>query len=123
VVKPKRKPSVDDEALERALAAALARQRASDVPRRDGLTQIEDMLRDRPRREVCEFASYSMQVHNLGLRPWQSPPCHGDSYPGHDGHAAGAALLQRLLAAGLSRFEPDPIAALERVETRPSPAA
>ena len=34
----------------------------------------------------------------------------------HRGIAKSAALLRRLLAAGRSRFEPDPIAALEAAE-------
>jgi hypothetical protein len=32
------------------------------------------------------------------------------------GRAAAAELLRRLLAAGLSRYEPDPVNALARVE-------
>jgi hypothetical protein len=32
------------------------------------------------------------------------------------GRAAAAELLRRLLAAGLSRYEPDPLRALARIE-------
>jgi hypothetical protein len=38
------------------------------------------------------------------------------------GRAAAAELLRRLLAAGLSRYEPDPVNALTRVEaSEPKP--
>jgi hypothetical protein len=40
------------------------------------------------------------------------PPMYGDLHePEYEAHV----LLQRLLNAGLSRYEPDPIGALERV--------
>jgi len=72
-------------------------------------------------------AAYSQQVKNLHLRPWQSPPCWIDpadvediiaAGPGEDdthGRYDAARLLKRMLAAGLSRFEPDPAGALLRV--------
>jgi hypothetical protein len=57
------------------------------------------------------------------LKPWEFPPIWIDDISAtlkeppesKDRHRA-AKLLQRLLAAGLSRYEPDPLAALERVE-------
>jgi hypothetical protein len=57
----------------------------------------------------------------LNLVPWQSPPCHASRRSGQpfgDPRAAreSAELLKRLLDAGLSHYEPDPIAALARVE-------
>ena len=75
MVKTKTKRSIDDEALERALQRALVRQKASKRARRNGLTQIEGMLRDQPRREVLLFASYSEQMDSLKLRPWMFPRC------------------------------------------------
>jgi hypothetical protein len=74
------------------------------------------MLKDQPRREVCEFASYSQQMRSLQLRPWQFPPCWlslGDSNPEH---AAAVVLVKRLFDAGLLRYEPDPIKALQGTE-------
>lgn len=121
MVKTKTKRSIDDEALERALQRALVRQKASNVPRRNGLTQIEGMLRDQPRREVLLFASYSEQMDSLKLRPWMFPPCWLVLSDRKPEHADGVALLRRLLDAGLSKFEPDPIGALRAVE--PPPAA
>jgi hypothetical protein len=69
--------------------------------------QLDEQLKDRPWLEVAEFASYCLQCDNLKLLPHQSPPC---GFIGNDLDAAD--LLRRMLAAGLSRYEPDPLAAL-----------
>jgi hypothetical protein len=61
------------------------------------------------------------------LKPWQSPPCwiddlEGALAAGDDGilgDYAGATLLRRMLDWGLSRFEPDPVAALKRAQRPP----
>jgi hypothetical protein len=101
---------VDREALERALAIEMA----SDEPGRR--EQGGDWI------AAARTAAYTCQRRALQLRPWQSPPCYGDTSPGHDGHADAAVLLKRLLACGLSRYEPDPLGALAAIEARP-PAA
>jgi hypothetical protein len=67
-------------------------------------------------------AAYGCQFDALKLRPWQEVPMHCDSTDGIDdfpnaGRAMAADLLRRLLAANLSRYEPDPHAALARAET------
>lgn len=101
---------VDRDALERSLQLALA----SDEPgRRD---QIKRKLKKDDWIEAAETAAYGCQRRVLGLKPWQSPPCYGDAFPGHDGHANAAVLLRKLLDAGLSRWEPDPVAALAAIE-------
>jgi hypothetical protein len=107
---------VDREALTRAIA--LTTERTRDEPRRDGETQIEHMLKNRPWREVGEFAAYGQQMHALQLRPWQHPPCWVGTDDPDPEHAPAVALLKRLLANNLSRFEPDPVAALQAVEAR-----
>jgi hypothetical protein len=67
------------------------------------------------------------QTRALRLRPWQ-PLLYwfrsaadieaGLAQPyGVDGERANAELVQRLLRCGLSRYEPDPINALERAES------
>jgi hypothetical protein len=56
-------------------------------------------------------AAYSAQIDNLRLLPWQNPPCCADPYDPRD--KAAWALRQRLIDAGLSPFEHDPIAALK----------
>lgn len=109
MVKPERKLSVDHEALTRALALVRA---DADPLRRE---QIEGMLKgDKelglPARswfECAHFAAYHAQVNALGLKPWQSPPMFARD--------EGLVLLKRMLAAGLSKFEPDPVAALGKI--------
>ena len=112
MVKTKTLSKVDRAALERALAIA----QADDDPLFRDL--IERKLQDCDFYEVASTASYHYQVRRLGLRPWQSPPCYADAHPGHDGHADAMVLLDRLLDAGLSRWEPDPISALSAIEAR-----
>jgi hypothetical protein len=106
---------IDQEALQRAIQMA----KANDPGRRQ---QLESMLTDRPWREVAEFASFCCQTASLCLKPWEWPPCWScDDYPrldDHRGQAAAWRLRRRLIAAGLSEFEPDPAAALERVHQR-----
>ena len=58
------------------------------------------------------FAVYLCQTQNLHTKPWEDVPCHGDP----DGSTPEDKLLRRMLAAGLSRYEPDPLGALAKVE-------
>jgi hypothetical protein len=115
--------AVDREALERALDMA-----RKESPQQ--AAQIDVMIRERGWNRAAEFASYCCQDANLKLRPWQMPPVWLKGDPdvvlaGIDrGHRGGdqdyrgcrqaALLVKRLLAAGLSRFEPDPETALAR---------
>ena len=84
--------------------------------------QLRAMLQNDPWEEVGKFASYSLQTHHLRLRPWQWPPCWCDAddhdAPGEEQKciSRAASIVRRLEACGLSRYEPDPIVALERVE-------
>jgi hypothetical protein len=110
---------VDREALTRALDIA---QQESPAQR----DQIDTMLRERGWDRASKFAAYCCQDARLRLRPWQTPPCwiRGDPNEllaaaravGADlgGRQRAALLVKRLLAAGLSRFEPDPETALAR---------
>jgi hypothetical protein len=114
LVKPVKLSAADRDAMTRAIVIANEYQHKHDRLR-DGETQIECKLKV-DWIEAGESAAYSCQVRVLGLKPWQSPPCYGDAQPGHDGHADAAVLLKRLLDAGLSRWEPDPVAALAKIE-------
>jgi hypothetical protein len=70
-----------------------------------------DMLEERDWFEVARFASYHQQVKNLRCTPWESPPC----WIGSDA-SVGPQYLEigrRLVQAGLSLFEPDPLKALQ----------
>jgi len=104
---------VDRDAFERAIIAC----RARDAMRAE---QIDAMLADRPWEEVGKFCGYSEQIDNLGLEPWQNPPCAASLFdlalPFGDASAAreSAEVLRDLKAAGLSVYEPDPRGALER---------
>jgi hypothetical protein len=94
---------LDRQALELALHQA----------RLDPLTaaQLDGMLKSGPWQEVAEFAAFHCQIESLNLLPWQKPPCCGDQ----DGTEPHDDLLRKMLAAGVSRFHPDPAKALEAV--------
>jgi hypothetical protein len=113
----KRLSRVDREALERALAMDPDRDPTSDAP--------PDRKLD-PERwyEAAHSAAYACQCAVLRPKPWQPVPANeyvavtddDREYGPVMGRAAAAELLRRLLAAGLSRYEPNPLAALARVE-------
>jgi hypothetical protein len=108
---------VDEDALRRAIEIVRLKSPADRE-------QIDHKLASEAWEDVGSFASYSAQSDALGLKPWQTPPCWvddlvGDINRGNDGvvgNYAAAKLLQRLLDAGLSRFEPDPLGALARAK-------
>jgi hypothetical protein len=113
----KRLSKVDREALERALALDPDRDPSDDPPadrERDPLEWYR----------AAKSASYALQCNVLHPKPWQPVPANDYVSVTDDddesgpvmGRAAAAELLRRLLAAGLSRYEPDPINALARVE-------
>jgi hypothetical protein len=98
--------------------------RAMELAKRHPLVarQLDDLEQTYGWENAARQAAYDCQCDALKLKPWQSPPMYGDSTDGIDdfegaGRAHAADLLRRLLAAGLSRFEPDPLAALARAET------
>jgi hypothetical protein len=109
-----------------ALTRAIELCRAESPARRK---QIDNKLADEPWENVARFAAGCAQSRNLGLQPWQNPPFRAslsdlDQPPGDtSGRRESAELLRRLTDAGLSRFEPDPIAALERAEAKQRQAA
>jgi hypothetical protein len=101
---------VDQDAMRRAIAAARAQG-----PGRD--EQIAHMLATCPWEEVGRFAAYSSQYRALRLRPWEFPPCWMENErplddPNCHGLFAAWRLRMRLIEAGLSQWEPDPITAL-----------
>jgi len=55
-------------------------------------------------------AAYSLQMDNLKLKPWENPPMYGDV---SNADAKARRLLKRMLDAGVSRYHPDPLAAIE----------
>jgi hypothetical protein len=89
-----------------------ALRKCMEIAKRDPLRveQLESMLEDRPWIEVARFACYCVQGDVLRLKLWESPPCS----PSDD--EAAWKLLQKMLKAGVSRFDPDPLRALEAAQ-------
>jgi hypothetical protein len=112
----KRISRVDREALERALAL--------DPDRDPSSPPINRRLDPERWYEAAHSAAYGCQCDALRPEPWQPVPANeyvavtddDSAYGPVMGRAAAAELLRRLLAAGLSRYEPNPLEALERVE-------
>jgi hypothetical protein len=100
---------IDREALERALKLCAAQ----DAGRAE---QIAAMLDERSWAETGHFAAASCQRRALRLSPWQSPPSDCLIEPLNPQDAPARRLLRRMLNAGLSRFEPSPLGALERAK-------
>ena len=105
-----------------------ALQRAMEIAQRDPLSakHLRSKLEDQPWREVAEFAAYSCQIESLGLKPWQSPPVHIDEdadepdNSDRESNSAARKLLRQMLAAGVSRYDPDPLTALAGAKRRSS---
>jgi hypothetical protein len=104
--------------LERAIEIDRARSAAC-------CAQIDDKLKDEPWLEVAQFATARCQAIALHLSPWECwPPCAVEvgetDAPGfeHRGISQSAQLLKRMLKANLSRYEPDPLTALQEAEAR-----
>jgi hypothetical protein len=111
----KRLSPVDREALERALAM--------DPDRNPTSSPINRRLEPERWYAAAKSAAYACQCAALRPKPWQPVPANEyvavtdrDDEGPVMGRAAAAELLRRLLAAGLSRCEPDPLNALARVE-------
>jgi hypothetical protein len=103
--------------------------RAMRMARRDPMRrrQLDAMMETgRDKVEVAKFASYVCQADRLNLKPWETAPCHisvaktwvelDASGPDHRHRRIIEAqqLVRRLLEAGLSKYEPDPVLALEK---------
>jgi hypothetical protein len=101
-----------------ALKLAMAMARRDPAKAR----QLDDKLKDgEPWELVAQFASYGCQCRSLKLRPWETPPSDADC---EFSNSPGAlALLKRMQRAGISRWHPDPMAALAEAEADPLPAA
>jgi hypothetical protein len=93
-----------------------ALERCIEIVRRDPreAKRIDDRLAEGSDwANVATGCAFHCQMESLSLMPWMSPPMVADVGGSNvDPHAV--ALLRRLLDAGLSRYEADPVAALER---------
>ena len=72
-------------------------------------------------RKPC-LLRLALPVPGLNLQAWQTPPMWvrdldaalREPFGGKRGDREAAELLQRMLDAGLSKYEPDPLAALDQ---------
>jgi len=106
----------DRAALERALAEALEGESRE---------QVRKKLETESWFTVARFAAYSLQMDSLHLKPWQIAPLWIDpeeideilrveTDADSDEDVAAARLLKRMLSYGVSRFDPDPMGAIQR---------
>ena len=105
--------TADLDALRRAFETA----RAESDEEREHLDSIEAR---EGWESAAQSASYHLQCRNLRLKVWEAPPMHvhGDEIGQNYGtKAKEVKLKRRMLALGISIFEPDPISAIERVES------
>jgi hypothetical protein len=107
------------DADKQAFARAIEMARAHDEGRRQ---QIDDFLRTRAFEDVGRFAAYGCQMRALRLPPWAYPPCWINEAEidaiiarGDDPHGrfVAAKLLKRMLEVGVSKYDPDPMRAIE----------
>ena len=90
---------VDREALKRAMSMAM----------RD--RDMRERLKDKPSEEAAFCAARYCQSEALRLKPWERPPMSVENSDRSLDRGA-RILLRKMLAAGLSRYEPDPMTAL-----------
>jgi len=104
--------AVDRDALERAM----------QIAQRDPLRaqQLQSKLKDEAWVAVAEFAAYSCQIEALNLKPWETPPCHADEDDPDERNKNAQHFLRKMLAAGVSRYDPDPLKALAGAKRRSS---
>jgi hypothetical protein len=104
--------------MERELSPVHAQRTAEDLR-----TKVH------PWEEIAASAAYGCQLRTLKLRPWQCPPCWANdeidpTQPDRYGNMPDEVrFLQRMLAAGISRYEPDPLSALAAIERAEAEAA
>ena len=93
-----------------ALKLALEQARAVDA---DHDEQIRFLLREDGWQEAAIFAAYHCQTRALRLKPWEEPPCCTDEDDPGERDKDAHKLLRQMLALGVSRWHPDPLAAIE----------
>jgi hypothetical protein len=109
---------VDRDAFERAHALMLRHKER--IYRTDFKRRLDE--RQEPWADIGRHATSICQIESLGLRPWQTLPCEAEINETdargceHRSTRNASMILERLLNAGLSRYELDPPAALARVE-------
>jgi hypothetical protein len=95
--------------------------------------RINEALAKEGLERAGRAAAYACQYAALRLRPWEWTPswiapsqidaiiARGpNNLAPQEGDYAAAVLLRKMLAAGISRWEPDPIAALRAAAKKPA---
>jgi hypothetical protein len=81
---------------------------------------IAAMLQNQSEQEVGLFASTILQLRALRLRPWEATPAESFNVADPSDHFGcrpnEVALLRKMLALGISRYDPTPLAAIEHAE-------
>jgi hypothetical protein len=98
-----------------------ALQRCMDIAMRDPdrAEQLKEKLdAGESWADVAFTAAYGIQIRNLHLRPWQAPPCVADENDPKERDRQAQKLLRRMLAAGISRFEPEPLKPLRAAKRK-----
>ena len=116
---------IDREALSRALEIVRNRPEKEDPGRRE---QVDHLMKHEGWFTAADFCCYCCQSELIRPRLWQPTPAdidpadietilaRGDDAP--NGNYAAAKLLKRMLRAGLSRYEPEPLKALAEAKRR-----
>lgn len=118
---------IDRDALTRAIAA----RRAESAAQRQRVD--EWLAAGQSWEDVAISCAGHCQHIALGLAPWMFPPVspniadHLDSalskpFGDPSGAREAAEIIKKLLALGLSKYEPDPAAAIAAAEQRQQPA-
>jgi hypothetical protein len=116
---------IDREALTRALEIVRNRPEKEDPGRRE---QVDHLMKHEGWFTAADFCCYCCQSEVIRPRLWQPIPAdidpadietilaRGDD--GLGGEYAAARVLRRMLRAGLSRYEPEPLKALAEAKRR-----
>jgi hypothetical protein len=107
-------PELSDDDV-RCLQDALALYRSTSRARSDW---IDAVLATRTWFDVAIAAVAACQTRALALKPWILPPVYIDLDGVKPGQEVMGRLLARMLAANVSRYAPDPMAALAAAEER-----
>jgi hypothetical protein len=101
---------VDLDALRRSIEIDCRRNRARRRRVDARLAAGEDWLK------VARSCAFNCQIDAMHLQPWEHTACYADSPESH-------ALVRRLKAAGLSKYEPSPLDALALSDDRKTAGA
>jgi hypothetical protein len=111
-------PTTDDDAPPLTTNDLAALEQALKLTRQESAgraAQIALKLAEDGWWNTACFAAFNCQCSTLHLKPWEHAPCwvdDPDDYPDPE----AARLLKRMLKAGVSRYHPDPLAAIEAAE-------